>query len=554
VRLPAPDLAAIETSLRTVGDNRDGEDTLAWVDRTMRWAAARITPLEDPPTLRGVLVTAERAELIWDRPTPAPPEATADGDRWVVARDAPLRADGDGPSPAPALASIGATPDGAELLVNLEACNPLPVRGDPIRVAATIAAVAAGLAGAPWADGAEIVTYTGLGELAGLERVVAAGTDTLDVLDARAAETADALHDAGLADLGRARLQAPGGPWAPTVVFSPTPLPTDIGERLSCLAARHAGIVAVTPAVTGSEPIEIGADGTVSLLGQVVLAHQADQAVLEGIERLVSTAADLTDVPADSVPYDKGERVPARRRRPAPAVGVPDGPELWLLGPAVLAGIDGPQPRPMVLEALAFIARHPDGATSDQIHDALWPNKARTDKTLYNLIAEARRVVGANPDGTPRLSSAGNRWRALDTDVDRFAALAEAGNDDTALALVRGRPFDGLENSGWVVRDGHAIEVRDMVVDVALRCATARLEAGDLDTVETAAVAGLRATRWEDRLYQLRMRAAAQGGDLGRVRDLYNELRAIIADDVAPHDDVLPDTTRLYHQLLSRPA
>jgi DNA-binding SARP family transcriptional activator len=554
VRLPDPDLAAIETALRTVGDDRDGEDTLGWVDRTMRWAAARIALLEDPPTLRGVLVTAGRADLIWDRPTPAPPEATADGDRWIIPRDAPSPAHGDGPSPAPALASVGATPDGAELLVNLEACNPLPFGGDPTRVAATIAAVAAGLAGAPWADGAEIVTYAGLGGLAGLDRVVAAGSDTVDVLDARATETADALHDAGLADLGRARLRAPGGPWAPTVVFSPIPLPTDLSDRLSRLAARHAGIIAVAPGLPDADRVDISADGTVSLLGHVVVAHHADQTLLEGIDRLVSTAADLTDVPADSPPYDKGDRVPAWARRPAPTVAEPDGPELWLLGPAVLAGIDGPQPRPMVLEALSFICCHPDGATSDQIHEALWPNKARTDKTLYNLIAEARRVVGANPDGTPRLSSAGNRWRALDTDIDRFAALAEAGNDDPALGLVRGRPFEGLENSGWVVRDGHAIEVRDLVVDVALRCAAAHLEAGELDAVEAAAVAGLRATRWEDRLYQLRMRAAAQAGDLGRVRDLYNELRAIIADDVAPHDDVLPDTTRLYHQLLSRPA
>jgi len=166
-------------------------------------------------------------------------------------------------------------------------------------------------------------------------------------------------------------------------------------------------------------------------------------------------------------------------------------------------------------------------------------------------MSEARRVLGTSPDGTGRLSASGSRWTTIDSDITRFRALAAAGADDRALALVRGRPFEGLGEAVWVVREGHAFDVEGLVVDVALRCARRHLDEGDVAGVEAAARAGLRVAPWEERLYALRMQAAQRAGDTTRVRRLFAELCAV-EDDVAPYDDVHPGTEELYRRLLTQ--
>jgi len=196
--------------------------------------------------------------------------------------------------------------------------------------------------------------------------------------------------------------------------LSATPLPAALGAPLVELAERGAGIVAVTPGLPGGRALTI-TDGTVGLLGETVRPHAAGPDVLAWIGALVACAAAGGDVGVGHPPYDALERPKA-----SAVVGVPDGPELWLLSPAALHGHDGPQPRPRVHELLAYVSEHPAGVTSDRIIDALWGGRPRAEKTLYNLMSEVRRVLGTSPDGTGRLSASGSRWTTIDSDITRL--------------------------------------------------------------------------------------------------------------------------------------
>ena len=546
IRLPEPPVATVEAALRAGG----GAEDLVWLDQVLRLAGHALASAEGDARVVGVVLRAERAELVLDRAAPAPAPMEATGDRWALRRgpDAPaLPSSRHLVSPSPALVSMGTTADGAEVLVDLEAMGPLDVGAEPAEAAAIVAAVTAGLAGAPWADGVEIVAFGGLDALLGLDIVVAGDDTTLRSLEARAAQTGKEAAALGTG-LARARLVEPGGAWAPTVVVSATTLPEALGARLVELAKQGAGIVAVAPGLPGARPLTV-TDGAVELLGETVRPHAASPDMLTGIGALVACAATGGDVAVDDPPYDALERPQA-----AAVVGVPDGPELWLLGPAELHGHDGPPPRPRVLELLAYVSEHPRGVSSEKIIDALFDGRLKAQKTLYNLMSEARRVLGTNPDGTGRLSASGARWTTIDSDITRFRALAAAGADDRALALVRGRPFEGLGEAAWVTREGHASDVEALVVDVALRCGRRHLDDGDAAGVEAAARAGLRVAPWEERLYALRMQAAQRAGDTTRVRTLFAELCAVVDDDVAPHDDVHPGTEELYRRLLSQSA
>ena len=60
-------------------------------------------------------------------------------------------------------------------------------------------------------------------------------------------------------------------------------------------------------------------------------------------------------------------------------------------------------------ELVAYLAMHPDGATTDAFATALWPERRVPLQTLANRLSEARKALGAASDGRPRLRKEGRR-------------------------------------------------------------------------------------------------------------------------------------------------
>jgi DNA-binding SARP family transcriptional activator len=198
----------------------------------------------------------------------------------------------------------------------------------------------------------------------------------------------------------------------------------------------------------------------------------------------------------------------------------------------------------MILELLVYLALHRRGVQRQQILGALWPDRTPPSKTMRNRLIEARTAVnGAVSDGPI--------WRLdpdVTTDWQQFLVLAAGSTEQQhdALALIRGRPFEGLDNCEWLDLDGHRSEVEARIVDVALGLSETELASGHPEAALSAARAGLRASRYEERLHRLAIRAATASNMTGVVRTLKQEMRRALDLDIEPDDAIQPETLELY--------
>jgi len=214
--------------------------------------------------------------------------------------------------------------------------------------------------------------------------------------------------------------------------------------------------------------------------------------------------------------------------------------------------------RRRLTELVAFLAMHPEGATTDAFATALWPERRVPLQTLANRLSETRRALGLASDGRPRLRKQGRRHLIVEaeTDWDRFRDLASesAGADSwrRALALVRGRPFDGLDRGEWAQLEGYTAAVEASVVGVACRLGEHALGRGEGGLAHWAALQGLLVSPWDERLYRLLMRAADGLGNRGGVDAALRGLALALELEGDPLLGIHPETSALYRSLTAR--
>jgi DNA-binding SARP family transcriptional activator len=227
------------------------------------------------------------------------------------------------------------------------------------------------------------------------------------------------------------------------------------------------------------------------------------------------------------------------------------GPEIEVaaLGPVEIRGAVRPFCRGAAKELVVYLAFHRQGAPNDVWAAALWTDRGIAQSTLHSTASVARRALGQSKDGTDHLPRRGRRLRLADTvgtDVDRFTEVV--ANPDPAgwgeaLALVRGRPFEGLNLADWAVLDGTQAEVESMVVDTALRMAEHLLRRGHGEEAEWAIRRGLRARPYDERLYRALLWAAEVMGNRVGMRSTLAELRCLAADGGPPARGAKPGTS-----------
>jgi DNA-binding SARP family transcriptional activator len=252
-------------------------------------------------------------------------------------------------------------------------------------------------------------------------------------------------------------------------------------------------------------------------------------------------------LPNDPRPVTTTGHGPDTETTPAPdeAETVPDSEKprkLLLLGPVELTGT-GKLRRAQVLNVLTFLALHRRGVSRDQFIEAMWPKQTPSGQTVRNRLVDSRALVdGAISEGPP--------WRldeSITTDWQEFTALA-AGTPDQqrqALQLIRGRPFDGLDDAHWLHLEGFRSEVEASIVDVALTVAERDLDNGDYPGALAAARKGLLASRYEERLHRAGIRAALGQGLEGIADTLETEMRIALDLDIEPDDTFQPETLAL---------
>lgn len=219
-------------------------------------------------------------------------------------------------------------------------------------------------------------------------------------------------------------------------------------------------------------------------------------------------------------------------------------------------------------ELLVYLAMHPNGVGESELDEALWgSNGSRivAPSTRDSTVSVARTAVG----GAARLLPAQGQGREkryqlgpdVQSDWSQFCALHRFGRDNRcpaalheALALVRGRPFEGVVSGrtyGWIHTEGHCRHIEAEVADAADFAASLSLNAGDPLAARWAARRGLLAEPYTERLWVRLMEAADALGESQEIERIMDEMDVVLeleGDFTGLH----PNTLAVYDRLSRR--
>jgi DNA-binding SARP family transcriptional activator len=256
-------------------------------------------------------------------------------------------------------------------------------------------------------------------------------------------------------------------------------------------------------------------------------------------------------------PGDDAEPVPDRSGPAEATTG--DAPAIVarvaLLGPVEIDGVRRPR-RATTVELLAYLALHEEGASRDQLLEAMWPNEdpRRTRPRLWQSVSEARRLLGE------AFERQGDRYKLDRTRVDvdasqleqllaRLDAAPPASGIDAivrqALDLWRGDPLDGTDYA-WA--DAHLRQLEATLSKLARAAARARLDAGDAHAALQVAEQGLDSDDLDETLVRVALEAEAALGRREAVTERYEALRKRLDDRLGLEPERA--TRVLYRELL----
>lgn len=532
---PDPAVAEVERTIRAAA----ACDTIDVVDQALRElrggceVAGRF-----PPSLRYVHADMAALHLVLgdpDAPAPPPWTALADGRQWRYPRNPRTAQSTESCTrepditqrpamPYPLLLAVGALED-EQIFVDLEtsAGRCTAVTGPPRQRRAVLAAAAATLACAPWADQIRIEAVGLPTELAMLAperlRVHPDLPAALAALEEQAAATSPHLV--------RLLIAERVGP-----------------EDTARLRMLTAGVDGSTTALVGTD--HPWPDFTVFSLDQVGRMR------IPGVPGEV-TAARLPDALAAALgalfrAAAAPRYAPAYRPADAPPAGGmelldrPAGVRARILGSVELTGV-GPADAargPLFTEALVLLLFHRAGLPAPVFARALWP-RGITPAARDRMLRDMCDWLGENRLG-PRLTVAADGVVRLTEDVrsdwDEFqAAYAEASRlgdlpeADEALAralyLVRGELLADRPPGrySWLGFGTQETEVPAVIADAAHRLATRRLARGDALGAQWAAEQGLLGAPDDERLVQIKIRGIAAQGDQERLHTVIADLK-----------------------------
>ena len=541
LRLPEAALREVELTLR-----HRAREARAIAD-TVRLALALAAHRDAQPTVHAVRHPDDGAvELRLDGDHVAPPPFEPVDGGWLLRADQHgyLFAVTDRDDPVPVLVPVGSA-DGAACYVNLETCGVAGITGsDDAELTAVLAGVVRSLAGAPWSEQTQLVVPARLAAAAdGLERVDVL-TDPPTLLEhvaGYARRVAAGLPPDTNLDAARRAGDAEAVGVVVLVGFRQDELPASL---LDAARRRSDPIVALLAGPVDGAIWQL-ADGRLTVPGvpEPVEPVRADAAEVTATQALLAQAADPGEASAD----DPDVAAFAEDCPPDPREQDETTVQVSMLGPVELT-CAGKPPKPYVRELVLYLALHRRPVEDTVVFARVFPDSEFDRNAVRVRMWEARRVLAG------ALVHVEHRWGVTDevgTDWQRFQALAKGtpAEQRTALTLVRGRPFEGLE-SEWIGAEGHDRVMEAAIVDLALSVAQTAIDDGDDRTATEAVEAGLRACPYDERLYRLGMRAAAARDATGEVRAYRRTLAKVLDVEVEPDDHIQPETERLYRELV----
>jgi DNA-binding SARP family transcriptional activator len=491
IRLPHPALSSLERRLRI------SDDPLApyAVDVALRMFASGGSSVGGP-VVAGVQVHPDDIELIpeddrWAGTVADPFETRSGNSSWFVARRLltwPESDDAEGGSateaPCPALVTVGRSESGP-CLVNLEAMGSLAVSGEATACDGLLRALALELATSFWSDQFDLV-LVGFGqELSRFERVrvLPDAAALVRELEHRGRDGRSLLHTAGYRSFSEARMVAGSDTWDALVVLcGPSVGVPEARDLVDQAGDAETGLAVVVCGDAYGSRHTLTLDGTGSsspldLLSNVVWPQRVESSELEGLGGLLTTAADLSSVPASAEPYRSiraplplvgpkrydvdptGDEEAYRQGAPRtggasersemdlpgrsnmawrdlagrdersgnnesdpPPIANPEVPsevlhevEVLVLGGVEIRGNARQFTRAWAKELVVYLAMHPDGVANDTWATALWPDRLMAASSLHSTASVARRSLGQARDGGDHLPKGHGRLVLADT-------------------------------------------------------------------------------------------------------------------------------------------
>lgn len=525
------------------------------LDRSLRGLAASLAEESRAlPTVYAAWLSNGDLHLQLAQPSgrpPAPWQLGQDQTFWMIARtDAEGYGDVDTAAPYPGLVSLG-TLDDSRLLLNLEAVPGIvSLSGSQEDRHAVFASVAAELATNGWSDRMTI-TLVGFGEDLGalaptrlrhLEDIDA----LLETMEAETLQRRGALGTAGQDSVLTGRTgPAQHTRWAPHLVLLASEPSSEDAMKLAELAAdaSRLGIGYLVGTESGDLPgaaweMEITSDGRLlaPLLGLELEAQLLQQDQQRALVQLFSEADP------DHVPDENAAAPPflvdiTEQGRPAVYAR--------LVGSYEIIGLDDPdgERSPLMHEALAMLLLHREGVHPRVLASALWP-RGVTDDVRDALVDRVRTWLGADPDGTRRLSidDSGRLVlaKSVVSDLDVLRSLyheATQGRGRSsrtvrgrvltdALGLVRGPLLADRPQGryGWLTHEIIDAQLPLLVADIGLALSAFHLEKDRAAKAIEALDRAMTTATDDERLWNELLRATHALGDPERMRSVITDL------------------------------
>lgn len=593
ISMPDDTASTVELELRAV-ENPMG---MADIDHALKYLSswAQHQGNQELPRLLAVrLADAEIALYLEEsHQLPDPFVAVADDDTaWTIAPDKLPNLEHVPSSPYPALVTLGQDPQNAHILVDLENVGALNIHASPGLANGALTALAVELATSEWSDDLQI-TLVGTAE--GLPHALDTGrvrhVDDIDVLiknlegDARSVEKA--MQDLGVDTIEQARSMNPDAQaWAPEIVIlSELPTPQQ-QEEIASIVRRvpRVGVAAISNGqLTGDWALNIDSDNQASLVlpggrgelpltPQIVSDEEYDRIVsllessekpgepgpdwAQGAQRAEVDLDDIAEPPAgEEAPAPIQEEEPTSepsekngvaRNVPPPEVSIDGAPYVQLLGPVMVVGARGDEPRTSTgstivrtTEFVSFLALNP-GASTDDVHAALWPGKDPSGKTAASSrngqASKARKWLGNADDGAPFFppvtpATGYQLHETIRTDWDLFVVLIGSDVSKTsttdlvaALQLVKGQPISGVKDRyyGWAERIRQ--EMIASIGDASHELVQRSLRTGDTAHARFAAAIGRQIDPINELYWRDALMAEHQAGDRDGFDRIVNQL------------------------------
>ncbi len=250
------------------------------------------------------------------------------------------------------------------------------------------------------------------------------------------------------------------------------------------------------------------------------------------------------------MPEGLGEALPAGEVGDGNAPGV----SIAVLGPLAIDGLARRIKRAATHELLAYLALHPNGASRDELIEAIWPGQdpKRTRPRFWQSVTEARKAIG------DAWVHSGERYQLdrakVRVDLDNLDRLLTASRDESdpdaleaALALWRGEPLEGAD---YLWADGEIRSLRATLVDLLERVGHVRLARGDVRGALQLAEQAITLDGLHEPSWRLALQAEHSLGLRESITRRYDELTRSLDEQLGL--EPARETKVIYRQLLGQ--